>query len=155
MNRGTFYLHFTDKYALLDDYIREEFQQVLPPQLSASASLSRENICLLIVTVIDYLAQTYDHCRIADKPVESILEMAVQQEISQVLIKWLKHSQIHETPPLASAETVASVISWAILGAETQWRQSTKRGTTEAMAHQVTTLLVNGLSQIIPASLLK
>lgn len=36
VNRGTFYLHFTDKYALLDDYIREEFQQVLPPQLSAS-----------------------------------------------------------------------------------------------------------------------
>lgn len=55
VNRGTFYLHFTDKYALLDDYIREEFQKVLPTRLSTSAPLSRENIRLLILTAIDKL----------------------------------------------------------------------------------------------------
>ncbi|MBE3560430.1 MAG: TetR/AcrR family transcriptional regulator [Ktedonobacteraceae bacterium] len=149
VNRGTFYLHFSDKYALLDDYIREEFQRVLPAQFLTSPSLNRENTRLLTLTTMDYLARTYEHCRLADKPIESVLEIAVQQEIYQVLVKMLKNAQATETSFPASVEMIATVISWAIFGAGTQWRQGARDATLETMAQQVMAMLVNGLSPIL------
>jgi AcrR family transcriptional regulator len=37
VNRATFYAHFADKYALVDDVIRDGFAQMLHERLIASA----------------------------------------------------------------------------------------------------------------------
>ncbi|QBD76593.1 TetR/AcrR family transcriptional regulator [Ktedonosporobacter rubrisoli] len=149
LNRGTFYLHFTDKYALLDDYIREEFQHVLLARLSPSASLSRETLHLLALTTLEYLAQTYERCRSSDKPVESLLERAVQQEVYHTVLKWLTQDQKPATSSLVSAETMAMVVSWSIFGAGIQRRQGHREISSEALAQQITTALLNALSSRI------
>ena len=56
VNRATFYAHFEDKYALLDSYIRENFQQCLTATVPASAAFSAANLRQLAVAVFGYLA---------------------------------------------------------------------------------------------------
>lgn len=146
LNRGTFYLHFPDKYALLDDTIREEFQQVLAAQLGDSSSLTRETLHLLSQTTLEYLVQTYDRCRSSDKPVGSLVEIAVQQELYQRLTTWLTTAQAKGNAPLASAETIAMIVSWSIFGVAAQWRQEQCVISSQELTRQVTTVLIKGLS---------
>jgi AcrR family transcriptional regulator len=54
VNRGTFYAHFPDKYALLDVIVREQFQHYLTSKLPPTARWDRNNLRLLIQAVLVY-----------------------------------------------------------------------------------------------------
>src|SRR5436190_23898756 len=54
VSRGTFYLHYTDKYMLLDTFIREHFQHQLASNLPSTSRWDRETLRLLIQTVLEY-----------------------------------------------------------------------------------------------------
>lgn len=43
VNRGTFYLHFTDKYMLAEAVIREQFRQVVTQRLPSLISMGQED----------------------------------------------------------------------------------------------------------------
>src|SRR6266508_725188 len=63
VNRATFYAHFVDKYALVDELIREGFTQMLQ-QRKATHVLSAENhLRHLFLTVCDYLRLLHTHCK--------------------------------------------------------------------------------------------
>ena len=55
LNRATFYAHFEDKYALLDSYIRESFQQCLTATVLPSAAFSAASVGRLAVAVFGYV----------------------------------------------------------------------------------------------------
>src|SRR4030088_3411596 len=57
VNRATFYAHFVDKYALLNDLIRETFQEALAQKLPAGAPFSPPNVRLLIEALCGYLKE--------------------------------------------------------------------------------------------------
>src|SRR5260221_14384268 len=56
VNRAPFYAHYEDKYALLDCYIREHFQQMVSSKVSTSSPLRLSSFRLLTVEVFGYLA---------------------------------------------------------------------------------------------------
>src|SRR5215469_18440326 len=55
VNRGTFYLHFTDKYMLADTVVRERFHQQLAGILPAEPQWDRKTLRLLIQAVLNGL----------------------------------------------------------------------------------------------------
>src|SRR5262245_64094341 len=61
VNRGTFYLHFEDKYTLTDTVIREVFHQHLASTVPATASWDRRSLKLLILAVLDCFEGKYHH----------------------------------------------------------------------------------------------
>jgi AcrR family transcriptional regulator len=67
VNRATFYAHFEDKYALLDSWIRDLFQQELTRRLPASPSLSVSALRELILTVFDFLALVHSYRKPVNK----------------------------------------------------------------------------------------
>jgi AcrR family transcriptional regulator len=148
VNRATFYAHFEDKYALMDSWMREEFQQELARKIPASATLSAHNLRVLILSVFDFLARFYSSCKRTDAQFEPMFETAMQQELYDVLLGWLKQG----TSSGSSAEalqTTAQVVSWAIFGPAVQWSRGQRIRSSEEMSRDVLAVVLASLSGVV------
>src|SRR6476469_4339363 len=109
VNRATFYAHFEDKYTLLDSIVREEFQEMMVRKGLAAAAFTLENLRLLTLGVLEYLKMMHPKCRHADRQFDPLLERAVQAELYEFLLAWLKQMPVTRGPQRATQETVATV----------------------------------------------
>jgi len=62
LNRVTFYAHFADRYALLEDTVREMIRQRLRSQLPEGSLYSPQNLAWLILTVCEFLTEIERQC---------------------------------------------------------------------------------------------
>src|SRR5438132_12615932 len=99
VNRATFYAHFPDKYALLDSIIREQFQQAAASKLTSSPSWGVQSLRLLIEVVFDFLGGFHHDCKPSDTQFDPLLERAVQQELAEILLGWLKQAKTAGVKP--------------------------------------------------------
>src|SRR4051794_35664332 len=121
VNRATFYAHFEDKYSLLDSIVREEFQEMMVHKGLAASAFTLDNLRLLTLGVFEYLKMMHPKCRHANRQFDPLIEGAVQAELYEFLLAWLKQMPVTRGPQRATHETVATVISWAIFGAGIHW----------------------------------
>ena len=149
VNRATFYAHFEDKYALLECWMREKFHRALLKQLPASSTLHLDTLRLLIVAVFHFLARFREQLKPADRQFEPLFEIALQQELYQVLLAWLTPVVSRDPLQKETVETTALVVSWAIFGPATQWSRGERIILAEEMVHHVLTVVVAGLSPFI------
>ena len=149
VNRATFYAHFEDKYALLESWMREKFHRTLLSQLPASSTLQIDTLRLLILAVFNFLARFRDQLKPADRQFEPLFEIALQQELYQVLLAWLTPVVSRDPLQRETVETTALVLSWAIFGPAAQWSRGERIILAEEMVHHVLTVVVAGLSPLI------
>jgi AcrR family transcriptional regulator len=159
VNRATFYAHFEDKYALVESFIREGFQQMLANRLSAAAPFTLDNFHLLIRTVFEYLAQVHDsQCsgRSTDKQeIGPLFEATVQSELHRFLLNWLKQTPPPESQCRAAVDTAAVAMSWAIFGAGLQWSRGPRRSPVAEMTDQMVAVLTGGLPEAVQVPFLE
>jgi len=149
VNRATFYAHFEDKFALMDSIIREQFQLVVISKLPAGYGWEKQSLRALILGVFDFLGEFRSHCSptpsAANAQFEPQFERAIQQEIYNILLGWLKRAPRAGAGPRVSVETMASVMSWAIFGTAANWSRGEQKSSAQDMTNQVVQLLVDGL----------
>ena len=150
VNRATFYAHFPDKYALLDSIIREQFQQAAASKLPSSPSWGVQSLRLLIEVVFDFLGGFHHDCKPADIQFDPLVERAVQQELAEILLGWLKQGKTAGVKPWVRLETAASVMSWAIFGTAVEWSQNERAPSVEVMTTQVLLVLTEGVAHLTP-----
>ncbi len=121
VNRGTFYLHFADKYMLVDTIIREQFHQMLASELPPAPRWDRRTLHLLIQVILDSFEHKYRHQHHSSLVLAPLLERATHEELTKLLFTWLKQKRSVETREPVPLETIASIVSWALLGAAIQW----------------------------------
>jgi len=146
VNRGTFYAHFPDKYALLDALIREQFQSAIASKLPSTSRWGRKTLRFLIQTVFDYFSEIYRCCQ-PSETMAPFLERAVQEELTRFLLTWLKQERASKR---VSVETMAVVMSWAILGVVVQWIEGTKTISAEQMVDQALIVIAEGMERLTP-----
>jgi len=61
VNRGTFYIHYQDKYMLLDEIVRERFLQLLRTSLPPNPRWNRDTLSSIIRTVLQCFEKKYRH----------------------------------------------------------------------------------------------
>jgi AcrR family transcriptional regulator len=149
VNRATFYAHFEDKYALVESWLRAKFQRTLARQLPASSILQRETLHQLILAVFDFMALTRRYRKPSDQHLEPLFEIALQQELYELLLRWLKQVPSEIPLPEETIETTAQIISWAIFGPATQWSRGNQSIAKEVMAHHVLAVVIAGLSPVV------
>ncbi len=151
VNRATFYAHFEDKYGLLESWMRYKFHQKLERQLPVSATLQLNTLHLLILAVFDFFARFRQNFKPADRQFEPLFEVAVQQEIYDVLLTWFNDKEVVSEVSVGqeTVEITAQVISWAIFGSAAQWSRGSQTISAEEMAHHVLSVVVAGLSPVI------
>lgn len=150
VNRATFYAHFEDKYALVESFIREGFQQILADRLPADAPFTQENLHLLVRTVFEYLAQVHDkQCRSSDRQIEPLFEATIQDEIYHFILNWLEQTPPPDSQCRIAVDTAATTMSWAIFGVGLHWSRGQRKVSAQEMAHQVMAVLNGGLAESV------
>ncbi len=146
VNRATFYAHFSDKYALLDSIIREQFQHSVAERLPSTPMWGRQSLHMLIRAVFDFLDEFHRDCKPTDAQFDPLIERAVQQELAEILLSWLKQARASDNRSRVRLETMASVMSWAIFGTAVQWSRNERTPSAEEMVNQVLLVLTEGAS---------
>ena len=130
VNRATFYDHFTDKFALLDAMIGDEFQAHIETRFATANGSCKAGLRLIILSVCDYLGKIASvPCGKARKQFEPMVEAKLKTMIRDFLAAGL---QSHGFPE-ADARLRATVAGWAICGAALEWAW-TKRTDAETFA---------------------
>jgi len=137
VNRGTFYLHFTDKYMLMDTVMREQFRQILMSALPPSPRWDRRTLHLLILAILHSFEGKYHHQHHPSLILAPLLERAAQEELTGLLLTWLKQEKQPEAQGHVQLETLARVVSWTIFGSAIQWSQEETTVSIETMADTI------------------
>ncbi len=119
LNRATFYAHFPDKYALLDQRIRQAFLVEIDKRTLHACHYSPDNLRSLIVAVCEFTRKAVAHCKPPQEQYETLIERQVKAVLYEVLLGWMKQAKSAVTP-----ETAATAGSWAIYGLASQWNHS-------------------------------
>jgi AcrR family transcriptional regulator len=153
VNRATFYLHFEDKYALMDWVVRDQFREALTQRLGPAPRFSLDHLRLLVVTVCEFLGQFQGHCPPGDRSVEPQMEVKVQEELETFLLGWLRQVPLASGqvngPDSGARERLASLLSWAIFGAGVEWSRGERARPAKEWARDVVDTLVGGVARVI------
>ncbi len=145
INRATFYAHFTDQYELFDYVISEAFREEMQRRLPDSSELSEENLKALTLAACAYLAGLNTVCSRTDRQFRPLIEARVQGELYELLLGWIEASPEKASGRQVSREVRASVVSWAIFGAALDWSRNGVARSSEEVADQVLSVIVEGL----------
>jgi AcrR family transcriptional regulator len=153
VNRGTFYLHFTDKYMLADAVVRERFHQQLASVLPTERRWDRRTLRLLIQAVLNILEEKYRHQHQPSLVLAPMVERAVHEELTGLLLTWLKEARRGERRRREPLETIARVVSWAMFGTAIQWSQEEMTVSSEEMADVISQVIMEGVARLAPDAL--
>jgi len=148
VNRSTFYAHFEDKFAFLESWMREKFQEKLQNELPNSALSDIGSLRTLILIVCDFLYCTRPYLTVSDRQYESLFEVSMQKGLYDLLFAWL----IEQSEPSVSrktVETAALVASWGIFGAAVEWSRQPQSRSAEDMAREVLMVVAASLAPVI------
>lgn len=85
INRATFYAHFEDKYALLDEVTEQAFHERIPEQV-VNAEEFTEDICdQLIIMTHQYIIDFYWICRIDSNPMAKLVDDKIKKMLQQTI----------------------------------------------------------------------
>jgi AcrR family transcriptional regulator len=138
VNRTTFYLHFTDKYALLEYSIHQRFMQELEKRRLNLSAFSPENLHALIAVVADFIRYSNSQCGHVDTQFEALVEIQVKKQIQDLITAWLEKLEAGKEPPAA-----AIAASWAIYGLAQAWSHDKKPASPAVFAEKCLPLILN------------
>jgi AcrR family transcriptional regulator len=139
LNRGTFYAHFTDKFALLETWIRVNFLQLLEQRNVRFDGTCPSAFKAIILAVCDYLAEMQKSRSSEQRQFAPYVEATV---VDQVRLLLLDGSRNHPIGGRISAEVIAATASWAIYGAAKQWVNTPERVPAEEFVNVAMELVV-------------
>lgn len=150
VNRGTFYLHFTDKYMLVDAVVREQFHQQLANILPPEPRWDRKTLRLLIQAVLDTLEKKYHHQHKPSLVLAPMVEQAIHEELTELLLAWLRKARGGERQQGEALEMIARVVSWAIFGTAIQWSQQETMVSSKEMTNIISQVIMDGVAHLAP-----
>ena len=146
VNRATFYAHFVDKYALVDELIRAGFTQMLQQRTATPAQSTEEQLRRLILAVCDYWTELHAHCKYSFRMFDSLVEAQVKAQLrEQVRSAMLERGgpRSHSHPRV---ELLATIVSWAIYGAVLEWSERGGGQSAEAFVAEALPLIAASIA---------
>jgi AcrR family transcriptional regulator len=136
INRTTFYLHFTDKYDLLDYNIAQLFRGELEKRSLNLCHFTPENMRSLIITLAEFILYSNSHCSTNDPQFEALVEVQVKQQVQDLLQVWSEKKGFG-----VDSKTYAIAGSWALYGLAQDWSHDKKHANSERFAEKIMPIL--------------
>ncbi len=149
LNRGTFYDHFTDKFELLDHFLREQFHRYLDARLPTMRSWSPRQLSAFVLAILDFVVMVHHDCRPSDREFDPIAQQIVIEELEGIFQRWFRDPAFPVRLSDATSKTAAAVWSWSIFGTAQQWNQKLLAGTAQDVTERLTQLLLHAVA--VPA----
>jgi AcrR family transcriptional regulator len=128
LNRATFYAHYPDKFALLEELIRVSFLQLLECRKVRFDGSCATAFYPIILAVCDYLAELQKSQSSSQHQFEPFVERTVIDQIRAILMDGFQRHPMERNIP---SEMIAATASWAIYGAAKQWANTPEHGPAE------------------------
>ena len=141
VNRATFYAHFQDKYALLDDIIREGFGETLQRRIGVQPDTIQAHLQHLLLAVIDHLTSIQNRCQRSFQMFESLVEAQIKKQLREQVQTWLAAQPTLRAVPRQRRELAATLISWSIYGAAFEWLHQAEQQSAEAFTEEALPLI--------------
>jgi len=139
LNRGTFYAHYNDKYALLECMTASRFMSLLEERNVSFDGTCNSALRKLLLGICDYLAAATGKPKRQGRSIDPHMELAIVAVVGRMALEGLQHQEPWEgTVP---REMVASIESWALYGAAKQWVLTANRRPAEEIVDDVVSLL--------------
>jgi AcrR family transcriptional regulator len=148
VNRATFYAHFEDKFAFIENWMLEKSQIILKKRLPNDLKFNFNSLATLIQTVFEFLTGFRQYINPGDKQFEPMFEIAMQKELHRLLLKWLRE-EIVAGVSQERVEATALFISWGIFGSALQWSRYPDGRTVEAMLKDVLEVVAASLESVL------
>lgn len=130
LNRATFYLHYSDKNALLQAMTAARFRDLIARR-GLSFTDCNGALRAIALGVCDYLAETTGcPTQLVKMPLEGSIIPVVEGMFQEGAEK-------HATAPGTDPELLATAAAWAIFGAARRWYQTPDRIPAEEMAARI------------------
>ncbi len=134
LNRGTFYLHYPDKNALLQAMTDNRFRSLIERRGITFTECSGA-VRAIALGVCDYLAETTSCPRqLARIPLEGSIIAVVEDIFREGMSR-------HAPAPGVDAGLLAATAAWAVFGAARRWFQTPDRIPAEEMAARIETMV--------------
>lgn len=114
VNRATFYAHYSDREALLEDLVQSRFQELLDARQVRFDGSCPSALKTVILAVYDFLKEMVSGCSKHRRHFEPFVQSVVQAQVEQVLFTGLEKGAFQAR---RSPATLAATLSWAIYGA--------------------------------------
>jgi AcrR family transcriptional regulator len=150
VNRATFYDHFPDKFALLEDIIADRFQAMLDARMPGCIETCPESVKQLIRAVCDFFADLASACPKNQRQFAPVTESKIKSLLRDFLLIGLP-ATLPEAPK-NELELRATMASWAICGAAFEWSHA-KDASLEVFADSVFSLISTTLEVSTPQAL--
>ena len=105
---------------------------------------------LLIQAVLEHFEGKYRHQHRSSHVFAPLFEQAIHEELTGLLTRWLNEAQRGEIGGPILPETMARIVSSAILGTAVQWSQDETTTSSERMAHDIFLVGVEGMARLAP-----
>jgi AcrR family transcriptional regulator len=128
LNRATFYAHYPDKFALLEEWIRVSFLQLLAQRNVRFDGTCSSAFKAIILALCDYLLEVQKSHSSDRLQFEPFVEATV---IDQIRVVFLEGFRLHPQERRIPQEMIAAAASWTIYGAVKQWVNTTDRAPAE------------------------
>jgi AcrR family transcriptional regulator len=148
VNRNTFYLHYEDKFALLESVLRTDLRTMLHDRFGARPAFTRANFAALAAVVFRFLGRLDADCPRAAREAESRVHTVIQEEIRQIIDALLPGDFPQAAGWPGSRETAVTVISWSLFGSAYEWSRGKRERTAETVAEELAAVLIRGASGV-------
>jgi AcrR family transcriptional regulator len=146
LNRATFYAHYPDKFALLEQLIRVNFLQLLAKRNVQFDGTCSSAFRAIIQAVCDYLAEVQRSPSSKQLQFEPFVQSTVIDQVRSLLLEGYRK---HPTERIIPAEMIAATAGWAIYGAAKQWVNTPDR----VAAEKFVTVAVELVQHILAAGM--
>jgi len=125
VNRATFYDHFPDKFALLEEMIADNFRMTLGSRMDGAQPGCPSTVRQLVLTVCDYFADLNSRCQKHQRQFAPVVESRIKQLVRDSLLTGLQTAC--GAASRSNPELRATLASWAICGACLEWSRTKKQ----------------------------
>lgn len=98
VNRATFYAHFRDKYAILNQTMYAWFMTQLQSKLPEDAGLDPKGVRSLVLAVCGFLTDVSGRCRRVEGQFEPLAETQTKKVLGEILLGWLRERAGADAP---------------------------------------------------------
>jgi AcrR family transcriptional regulator len=127
LNRATFYAHYTDKFALLEELIRVTFLKLLNQRNVKFDGGCSSAFQAIILAVCDDLSELQELHSPNQRQFEPFVEATVIDQVRVVLLEGYNRHPEERAERTVPPELIAATASWAIYGAAKQWVNAPER----------------------------
>lgn len=117
INRATFYAHYVDKFALLDEMISEAFGSCLDDKIQPGQRLTETTGRELILLVYEFQIAFFEKWRMDTKTIAGRVESIIKSKLEDIVASLIKNQYTGDSGKNADHKILAAMIIGAIYNA--------------------------------------